>query len=126
MRIVEVYPKAVLSGDVWRLNVKVGSSSFVHLFPSTVTVTGEVMLLKVVFILEIGDTDTDQDVDDMIITDDIKPGSGVETVWGNWQANAEAVLDGMVDPTWESFRVAQNPSFTNQMQIGRASCRERV
>lgn len=41
------------------------------------------------FDLVVGDADTEQDVVDALTLDDIKPGGGFETVFGNWIAIAE-------------------------------------
>ena len=98
MRTVEVYPKAVLEPAGWLVVVKVNdvdrrvSSRFEHREAAGVSTAVVVRDLKVVFVIQIGDLDTDGDVFDMLITDDIKPGSKTETVWGNWKALTEATI----------------------------------
>jgi hypothetical protein len=58
--------------------------------------------LKVVFDVTVADTDTDQDVDDALFVDDIKPGPSIETVIGNWIERAEAII-GATDPTLADY-----------------------
>ena len=94
-RNVQVYPKATLDGSTWLLRVKVDDSRFDHVVPAGVTAEVPLRLLKVVFNLIVEDSDTDQDVDDALFIDDIKPGPGIETVWGNWQTRAEGIISGL-------------------------------
>ena len=88
MRSLNVYPKATLAGDEWRFLVKVHDedtrvqSRFVHVETAGVTAEIPLTLLKLCFDMQVADTDTNQDVDDALYVDDIKPGGGVETVWG--------------------------------------------
>ncbi len=96
-RTLHVYPKAILDASTWTLIVKVADSRFEHTVPAGVTATTELRLLKLVFDLLVEDSDTDQDVDDALFIDDIRPGPQVETVWGNWQITAEAIIAGL-DP----------------------------
>ena len=107
MRSVEVYPKAILEGSTWRPMVKVGDSRFEHAVPAGVTAETPLRLLKVVFDLTVEDSDIDQFVDDALFIDDIAPGPGVETMWGNWQIRAEGIISGL-DPgyTTEDFWAA--------------------
>ena len=96
-RTLHVYPKAIIDGSEWKLIVKVGDSRFIHTVAAGVTAEVPLLLLKIVFDLIVGDDDTDQDVDDALFVDDIRPGPQVETVWGNWQATAESIITGL-DP----------------------------
>ena len=97
-RTFHVYPKATLVGDVWKLIVKVYEPStkanwrFIHDLAAGVTATTNLVELKISFDLITDDSDTPQDVDDSLYLDDIKPGGGVETVWGNWQDRAEGII----------------------------------
>jgi hypothetical protein len=104
-RSLHVYPKATLVGSTWTLIVKVYEATtrvtnrFEHTIPAGVTVSNPLRELKIAFDLEVADTDTDQDVDDALFTDDIKPGPQVQTVWGNWQDRAETIIGGLTNPT---------------------------
>ena len=107
-RTLRVYPKAVIAGSTWTLLVKVNepgtgtNSRFDHTVVAGVTITGvPLRLLKFVFGLVVDDTDTDQEIDDALFFDDIKPGPQVETVWGNWQDLAEGILGGLPADTDE-------------------------
>lgn len=112
-RNLQVYPKAFLDGSTWFVSGKVAEiavgtpSRFKHVIPAGVATEIPLQLLKLVFGLIVEDTDTDQDVDDALFLDDIKPGGGVETVWGNWQVRAEGIITGL-DPgfTAEDFTAA--------------------
>jgi hypothetical protein len=100
-RNLHVYPKAVLDGSTWTLLVKVYehatgvNSRFLHSVPAGVTVTTPLHELKVSFDLVVADTDTDQDVDDALFIDDIKPGAQIGTVWSEWQGRAETIISGL-------------------------------
>lgn len=103
-RTVQVYPKAYIEATTWHVVFKVdengqGSSHFLHTFPAGVSNDAEdtMLLHKIVFTLIVADTDTDQDVDDALFVDDIKPGPQIKTVWGNWQGTAEGIIAGL-DP----------------------------
>ena len=104
MRILNVYPKATLVGSEWTFIVKVTDldtrsvSKFTHIIPAGVTATVPLLELKVVFDLTVADTDTDQDVDDALFDDDIKPGPQTETVWSNWQERAETIIGSLSAP----------------------------
>ena len=103
-RNLNVYPKASIEGSTWTFIVKVYEhatktySRFEHVVPAGVTAASPLLELKVVFDLTVGDTDTDQDVDDALFVDDIKPGAGVETVIGNWIDRAETIIAGLSAP----------------------------
>lgn len=94
-RTLHVYPKAIIDASTWTYLLKVGDSRFTHTVAAGVNATTELRLLKLVFDLTVEDTDTDQDVDDALFVDDIRPGPQVETVWGNWQERAEGIIAGL-------------------------------
>jgi hypothetical protein len=100
-RSLSVYPKVVLNGSTWFVSGRVDEfaagthSEFKHVVAAGVTTEVPLQLLKIVFDLTVEDTDTDSDVDDALFVDDIKPGNGEETVWGNWQERAEGIITGL-------------------------------
>jgi len=100
-RNLAVYPKAVITASTWTLIVKVRdddtgeSARFIHTETAGVTAETPLVLLKLGFDLIVDDTDTLQDVDDALYVDDIKPGGGYETVWGNWRDQAENLITGL-------------------------------
>jgi hypothetical protein len=100
-RNLHVYPKAVLDGSSWTFIVKVfdqdtrANSRFEHIVAAGVTAEVPLRLLKLSFDLIVGDADADQAVDDALFLDDIRPGPQVETVWGNWQEEAEGIISGL-------------------------------
>jgi hypothetical protein len=99
-RTLDVYPKAVLTGSSWLYTLSVSEqggagSEFRHTVPAAVTAEVPLSVLKLSFELVVADTDTDQDVDDALFVDDIKPGGGVETVAGNWIDTAEDIIGGL-------------------------------
>ena len=119
-RNLNVYPKAFLR-DSWQLVVKVGDSRFEHVIPAGVTAETPLQMLKVVFNLTVEDSDLDSDVDDALFLDDIKPGPGVETVWGNWQAIAEGIIIGLssgytVDDFWAVWTMGDTQAVRNDAQ----------
>ncbi len=122
-RNLEVYPKVILDGSTWVVVGKVDEfatgarSRFKHLVPAGVTAETPLRLLKVVFTLTVEDTDTDQDVDDSLFVDDIRPGPQTETVWGNWKARAEGIITGL-DPgyTETDFFAAWTQGDTQAMR----------
>jgi len=91
-------------GSTWTFYVNVYehatrvTSRFTHTVAAGLTATTDLRELKYGFDLTVGDTDTDQDVDDALFLDDIKNGPGVETVIGNWQERAENNIAGLSDP----------------------------
>ena len=110
-RTLQVYPKAVLTGSEWQFTDKVGDSRFTHTIAAGVTAETPLVLLKLVFVLVVEDTDTDQDVDDSLFVDDIRPGPQTETVWGNWQDLAESIISGLAtgytaDDFWAAWTIA--------------------
>jgi len=116
-RNLSVYPKAFLEGSTWHLVVKVDDSRFDHVIPAGVTADLSLQLLKVVFDLTVEDFDTDQDVDDALFIDDIKPGPTTETVWGNWQAIAEGIITGLSPGyTVEDFQAAWSRGNTEAVR----------
>ena len=96
-RLLHVYPKATLSGSSWLFTVNVyeHATRNTSRFPHTILagVVGDLRELKVAFDVTVDDSDTDADVDDALFLDDIKNGPAVETVWGNWQTRAEAIIE---------------------------------
>ncbi len=84
---------------------------FIHTVASTVA--GDLRELKLVFDVEVADTDTSQDVDDALFVDDIKNGPGVETVWGNWQGRAEGnITPGMTQAEYDAAWSKQDTAKT--------------
>lgn len=71
------------------------NSRFTETVAAGLTAERPLRLLKVSWDLIVDDTDTDQDVADSLFVDDIAPGPGVETVWGNWQTRAEGIISGL-------------------------------
>ena len=100
-RNLHVYPKAQLVDSTWTLTVKVyehstrTTSRFIHEIPAGAAAEVSLNELKISFDLVVDDTDTDQDVDDALFLDDIKPGAGFETVWSNWMGLAESIVNGL-------------------------------
>ena len=120
MRTFEVYPKATLVGDQWLLRVKViedgTQTDFDHVLTAGVTAGENLLELKVVFTVEADDTDTPQDVDDALWSDDIRPGGGYQTVWGNWQEEAEDIIGGLspgytVEDYWAAWSQQQTAAI---------------
>lgn len=126
-RNLQVYPKAVLDGSIWFVTGKVDEfatgtrSRFEHVIPAGVTAETSLPLLKIVFDVIVEDTDTDQDVDDALFVDDIKPAPGIrniETVWSNWQARAEGIIAGLapgytVKDFWAAWTMGDTQAFRN-------------
>jgi hypothetical protein len=96
-RTLHVYPKALIDGSTWTFIVKVGDSRFTHDVPAGVTAAVPLVLLKVSFDLTVEDSDTDEDVDDALFLDDIRPGPQTLTAWEDWQDIAEGIIDTL-DP----------------------------
>ena len=120
-RSLQVYPKAFLDGSTWQVTGKVGDSRFEHSVPAGVTTETPLLLLKVVFDLIVEDSDLDSDVDDALFVDDIKPGNGEETVWGNWQIRAEGIITGLdpgytVDDFWAAWTMGDTQAVRNDAQ----------
>ncbi len=104
-RNLQVYPKVVLkkvvlNGSTWLVSGTVDEaatgthSQFNHVVPAGVT--GAVRLLKIVVGLIVPDLTLDSDVDDALFVDDIHPAPGqTQTVWSNWQARAEGIINGL-------------------------------
>lgn len=122
-RTLHVYPKAVIEGSTWTYTLKVYepatqiNSRFVHTVAAGVTAEIPMRLLKLGFDLIVGDADTDQDVDDALFVDDIKPGAQVETVWGNWQELAENKITGLgTGYTQADFYATWSPADTNAIR----------
>ncbi len=103
-RNLSIYPKATIQGSAWTVMVKVHDtdtgtiSRFEHEIPSGVAATADLLELKLVLGLTVDDADTDQDVDDALFVDDIRPGPSVVTVWESWQARAESILATLTTP----------------------------
>lgn len=120
-RNLHIYPKAVIDGGTWTFIVKVYehatriTSRFEHSVPAGITVTEPVRLLKISFDMVVEDTDTDQDVDDALFVDDIKPGPQTETVWEAWQDRAETNWTAS-DGTQADYYAQWSKPETNQMR----------
>ena len=122
-RSLQVYPKATIDGSTWRVSGKVDefaagtSSRFEHIVPAGVTAATPLLLLKIVFDLIVEDTDTDQDVDDALFVDDIRPGPIVESVWSRWQERAEGIITGLAPGyTNEDFQAAWSKDDTEAVR----------
>jgi hypothetical protein len=126
-RTLHVYPKAVLKDSEWLLIVKVYEpttrvrSRFEHVVAAGVTAEIPLRLLKLSFDLIVADTDTDQDVDDALFIDDIRPGPQTETVWGNWQTTAEGIITGLdpgytVADFWAGWSMGDTQAVRNDAQ----------
>ena len=100
-RTVHLYPKAVIDAATWTFLVKVYTpdtrvnSRFEHTVPAGVTATTPLVLLKFNLDMIVEDTDTDQDIDDSMFVDDIRPGPQVESAWFQWQELAEGIITGL-------------------------------
>lgn len=123
-RTLHVYPKASIEGSMWTLTMKVyepatkANSRFTESVAAGLTVERPLPLLKVVWDLEVFDTDTDQDVADSLFVDDITPGPSTETVWGNWQTRAEGIISGLasgytVADFWSAWSTKNTKSVRN-------------
>lgn len=125
-RTLHVYPKAAIVVSTWEFVLKVDEfdgtgvvsrNRFEHLIPAGVTAEVPLTLLKLAFDLTVGDTDTDQDVDDALFLDDIKPGPQTETVIGNWIEIAEGIISGLPSGyTREDFQVEWAPNQLNAVR----------
>ncbi len=122
-RNLEVYPKVILEGSIWTLNLDVAEdgvkeADLIFSLPAGVTSILPLLLLKVVFGLVVDDTDTAQDVMDALTVDDIHPSPGqTETVATNWIERAEADIDGLPPGfTAEDFEAAQTKQDTSRMR----------
>ncbi len=124
---VEVYPKAWLDGSTWYARVRVHdlatgeASEFEHSEAAGVSTVEPLLLLKMVAELEMPDgtfnpLDPHADVRDSLLVDDIKPGGGVETVWGNWVEIAEGIIGTRTDFTTEEFWGNWAPNQTNAVR----------
>ena len=117
-RNTEVYPKAFLEDSTWHLTTGVDDSDFDHVISAGVTAETPLQMLKVVFDLIVEDSDTDQDVDDALFLDDIQPGPGVATVWGNWQIIAEGIISGLspgytAEDFWAAWTMGDTQAVRN-------------
>ena len=122
-RTLHVYPEASIAAASWTLTMKVSeaatgvSARFTETVPAGVFAEQPLDLLKVSWDLIVADADTDRDVADALFIDDIKPGSGVETVWGNWQSRAEGIITGLTPGyTLEDFLAAWTMGDTQAMR----------
>ncbi len=103
-RNLSVHPKVVLKGPLWIVSGRVDEfaagtrSEFIHEVAAGVTAVVPLKLLKIVFDLTVPDGTPDSDVDDALFVDDIHPAPGqTQTVWSNWAARAEGIINGL-DP----------------------------
>lgn len=122
-RNLQIYPTARIEAATWSYYLDVTDSAtrvtshFEHVVAAGVTAERPLHLLKVVFDLVVDDTDTDQDVDDALFVDDIRPGPQVETVWGNWQNLAENIISGLTGGyTERDFWAGWRPQDTSAMR----------
>ena len=119
---VEVYPKAWLDGSTWHARFRVkdlatgAASEFEHSEAAGVSTVEPLRLLKLVVGLDMPDGTAPEDVRDSILADDIKPGGGEETVWGNWIEIAEAIVGTSTDLTQEEFWADWAPNMTNAVR----------
>ncbi len=125
-RTLHVYPKATIEESTWTYILKVYepatqvNSRFEHVVAAGVTATAPLRLLKVSFDLVVADGDIDQDIDDALFVDDIRPGPQVATVWGNWQATAEGIIAGLdpgytVADFWAAWTHGDTQAVRNDM-----------
>ena len=121
-RNLQVYPKVILDGSLWTLKLDVSEegvkeADLTFSLPAGVVSALPLVLLKVAFDIEVGDTDTAQDVMDALTDDDIKPGPQTETVATNWIERAEADITGLPPAfTAEAFTAAQSKQDTSRMR----------
>ncbi len=125
-RNLQVYPKVSLIESTWTASVRVdefgvSSSRFDHTFPAGVVAETPLRMLKVVFELTVADGDTDQDVDDALFVDDIRPGPQTATVWSNWQAIAEGIVGGLTTgythaDFWSAWTGGDTQAVRNDVQ----------
>ncbi len=119
---MHVYPKVVLHGSTWTLILGVSEGGVKEpdlTFSVAAGVSSDLSLelLKIVFNVIVGDTDTAQDVLDALTADDIQPGGQFRTVASNWVERAENNIDGMPPGfTAEDFRAAQSKQDTSRMR----------
>ena len=124
MRAVHVYPEAHLAGAEWTFSILITDQDTgeriepEHTAAAGVTAETPLTLLKVAWDMAIGDTDTLEDVDAALWQDDIHPAPGqTETVWGNWQAAAEAIITGLpAGYTLEDFRAGWTKQATARVR----------
>lgn len=122
-RNLHIYPSARIEAATWTYRLDVtdratrATSHFEHVVAAGVTAERPLDLLKVVVGLVVADTDTDQDVDDAMFVDDIRPGPQAETVWGNWQSLAESIIGALTGGyTERDFWLAWRPQDTSSMR----------
>ncbi len=120
---MHVYPKVVLHGSTWTLILGVSEGSvkeadLTFSLPAGVSSALPLELLKIVFNVVVGDTDTAQDVLAALTVDDIHPSPQVtETVASNWVGRAENDIDGLPPGfTAEDFKAAQSKQDTSRMR----------
>lgn len=103
-RLLHVFPKTTLTGNEWTVRINVyehalrNTSRFIHVVTAGLTATSDLRELKAPFDLTVDDIDTDQDVDDALFLDDIKPGPQTASVIDQWIELAENIISGLSDP----------------------------
>ena len=103
-RLLHVYPKTTLVGSMWTVRINVYEhatrviSRFVHIIPAGLTATTDLRELKYGFDLVVDDADTDQDVDDALFLDDVKPGPQSASMIDQWIERSENNISGLSDP----------------------------
>lgn len=105
---IQCYPKVQLKGTTWRVRVKLSSDTdyavIEHIETAGIAAdctdqnAGQLLLLKLSFVVVVEDSDTFQDVFDALIVDDIRPGPQTASVWDRWRDRAESILSGMSSP----------------------------
>lgn len=121
-RSLHVYPKVILEGSNWTLNLDVSEdgvkeADLTFSLPAGVAVPVPLVLLKVVFDMVVGDSDTAQDVMDALTVDDIRPGPQTATVASNWIERAETDINRLPPGfTAEDFMATQSKQDTSKMR----------
>ena len=124
-RNLEIYPKAILDmSGTWTLRLRIsdndtGQSSSTPEFSAPGSPVPEIplLLLKIVFWLSTPDDVTDQDVLDAFTIDDVQPGGGTASVWGNWIARANDVIAALpTGYTVQEFWAWWSTADTNNMR----------
>lgn len=88
-RNLAVMPRAYIKDSTWTLRIQFKDddtgtkTTLTYTQAAGVTVETGLNMPRLSFDLIVGDADTEQDVLDALTVDDIKPGGGVETVFGN-------------------------------------------
>jgi hypothetical protein len=110
-RTFHVYPKAYLKDGQWRLVLKIGELGGVgddirssHFFASAVTTTELIPLPKVIFRVEVADTEDATDIEAALLGDTVRIGPDTDTLWGHFQRRAEARIATAPETTERAVR----------------------